>query len=465
MDSIRIAHFKKIKEIQNILKNQDAHCVLKRNWMSNTLRNGSYKKGKCEIDLLSFHQVIELNPDEQWIFVEPRITFEKLCQFTLKYKLLPPVVPEFKSITLGGAIMGTALESSSHKWGQVNDNALEYELLLGNGELVTASPSENTDLFFSIPGSYGTLALLTAVKLRLIPSKKYVKIHLNKWDKLSDTVYHLTQPTDSDFLEGIIYSAHESFQLNGYLTDHQPASLCKLNHGWSPWYIQLIQNSKSKEIDLSIEDYLFRFDRGAFWMGRYIHSFWKMVQLICHFGIPKIEKRSLYPHFLFRFLFGWAFSSKKLYKIWHRVPNAVTETLFFIHDFYTPFEKASDALHNLIQQTQIFPVWLCPVKGTMQPQILSPHYGKKNFLNIGLYGIPESSFSIPKLTSQLELDILKFGGKKMLYSFSYYSREIFSEIYQMDRYEQLRKKYHAEKRFPDLFTKVTEKPKIDLLRD
>ena len=46
--------------------------------------------------------------------VEPRITMEELVRKMMPYGLTIPVVPEFKSITVGGAIMGMGGESASH---------------------------------------------------------------------------------------------------------------------------------------------------------------------------------------------------------------------------------------------------------------------------------------------------------------------------------------------------------------
>lgn len=38
--------------------------------------------------------------------MEPQVSMEALCEITLEYGLLPKVVPEFRKITVGGAING-----------------------------------------------------------------------------------------------------------------------------------------------------------------------------------------------------------------------------------------------------------------------------------------------------------------------------------------------------------------------
>ena len=44
---------------------------------------------------------------------QAKVTMEQLVQSTLPHGVIPAVVPELKAITVAGAIVGAALESSS----------------------------------------------------------------------------------------------------------------------------------------------------------------------------------------------------------------------------------------------------------------------------------------------------------------------------------------------------------------
>lgn len=448
-------HQQKVKKLQELLRRNENICSLKKSAPSNTLRNGEYKKESARLDLSSFTEILEWNVEEKWIVVEPKITFKKLCHFTLKQGLIPPVVPEFSSITVGGAIMGAALESSSHRNGQVNDACLEYECLLGNGERITLSPTENSELFYGCTGSYGTLAILTAIKMRLVLSKKWVKLQFHCFSDLKHATDMLTTPRTDDFIEGIVFSPAHARVITANMTDSpEESKVFRHNRYWSPWYAQHVLKTQRPEEYMTLEEYLFRFDRGCFWIGRCVHSWRVMTRLLFHLGIPKIKNHSFDPSVWFRLMFGWAFSSSGLYRLWHRVPNQISENLFFIHDFYAPFPQAYEVLRSFMEQTEIFPIWLCPIKGTSTPQFLSPHYGGCDFLNIGLYGIPSRSCSVPELSQRLEKEIVAFGGRKMLYSFTYYDRDTFSKIYSKVHYDYLRQKYSAEGAFPPLYDKI-----------
>jgi hypothetical protein len=96
---------------------------------------------------------------------EPMVQMKALVDATLKHGMLPRVLPEFKHITVGGAIMGAALESSSHMHGDFLDGCRAVELLLGNGSVIWCSRTEHADLFAALSGSYGTLALLLSAKI------------------------------------------------------------------------------------------------------------------------------------------------------------------------------------------------------------------------------------------------------------------------------------------------------------
>ncbi|MCH9626948.1 MAG: hypothetical protein S4CHLAM2_05800 [Chlamydiales bacterium] len=440
-------HDSRVKSLQNELNNREGELCFSAGRASNCLR----KRSKKGLDLSAFAHILDIQSD--WAFVEPRVTFQQLCKETLKKGLIPPVVPEFSSITVGGAVMGAALESSSHRFGQVSDICLEYEVVLGNGECIRASADENSALFYGLSGSYGTLGVLTAIKIRLIPAQKYVCLTYQPLP-VKELLTLLTSEHKEDFVEGIAFNHGKGIAITGNMSSHPKGPFFRQNRSWSPWYIQHLKQNHPVQETMYTQEYLFRLDRGAFWMGRYVLSIPTMLRLLMHIGIPKIHLRSLHPSLLFRLFFGWALSSKRLYGIWHRVPQEVSENLFFVHDFYTPAPKVEDVFAHFAQETQIFPIWLCPIKGTKTPQILAPHYGKEKFVNMGLYGIPQSPLSVPALTAELEKEIALYGGRKMLYSYTYYDRKTFDSIYDETAYSALRDTFFATKAFPHIHNKV-----------
>ena len=76
---------------------------------------------KRRIDVRDFNHVLKVDAEPLVADVEGMTTYEDLVDATLKYHLLPTVVPQLKTITLGGAVSGLGIESSSFKYGLVHE--------------------------------------------------------------------------------------------------------------------------------------------------------------------------------------------------------------------------------------------------------------------------------------------------------------------------------------------------------
>src|SRR5690625_5130682 len=103
-------------------------------------------------------------------------TYQDLVATTLPYGLSPLVVPQLKTITLGGAVTGLGIESASFRNGLPHESVLEMDILTGAGELLTASRERHADLFRVFPNSYGTLGYSTRLRIELESVKPFVAL-------------------------------------------------------------------------------------------------------------------------------------------------------------------------------------------------------------------------------------------------------------------------------------------------
>ena len=92
------------------------------------------------LDTSGLTGVISVDPDARTADVAGMCTYEDLVAATLPYGLSPLVVPQLKTITLGGAVTGLGIESASFRNGLPHESVLEMDILTGTGEVVTASP-------------------------------------------------------------------------------------------------------------------------------------------------------------------------------------------------------------------------------------------------------------------------------------------------------------------------------------
>ena len=98
--------------------------------------------------------MIAVNPIERTLEVEGLTTFEQIVDATLPYGLVPPVTPELKHITIGGAICGIGIESTCFRHGFVHDSLIEADVLIGEGEVVLCNAvNAHADLFAALPNS------------------------------------------------------------------------------------------------------------------------------------------------------------------------------------------------------------------------------------------------------------------------------------------------------------------------
>ena len=69
---------------------------------------------------------------------------------------------------------------------------------MADGSVVTCSESNNSDLFYAIPWSYGTLGFLTAVDIMIIPFKPYIKMVYEPTYSLEETIKVFERETNDN---------------------------------------------------------------------------------------------------------------------------------------------------------------------------------------------------------------------------------------------------------------------------
>ena len=137
-------------------------------------RDGAQTAG---LDVSGLDGVIAIDTEAQTADVQGMCTYEDLVAETLPHGLMPYVVPQLKTITLGGAVTGLGIESTSFRHGLPHESVLEMDILTGSGEIVTATPDgEHSDLFDAFPNSYGSLGYATRLKIKLEKVPAYVNL-------------------------------------------------------------------------------------------------------------------------------------------------------------------------------------------------------------------------------------------------------------------------------------------------
>ncbi len=468
MDQIKKEHDRDIAHLQRLVREQkEPICLAKSALHSNTTRSSSYKKSGFKLPVDSLNRILSIDTQNKSCIAEPRVSMKELAAATIKKGLVPKVVPEFKGITVGGAVMGCGGESSSHRVGLFHNTARSFDILLGSGEVVRATSSEHRDLFYGVVGSYGSLGCLVRCEIELEEAKPFVAVQMHKYSsgkeaiKKIDALMH--QDVPPEFLEGVIFSKDLAVVLEGNKSDTQKGYLLKEGIT-APWYYQFI---KEKEVAFSmpLEEYLFRYDRGAFWMGSYVFSLPILKKLFCE-GIFKLQTPKPFtererlafaklkdPGAILRALSFPVAASQPLYSLLHKCEDWV-EDRFIVQDFTLPRATCPAFLDAVEEVCPIYPLWLCPVRAEDGPSLFAPHNLGTSSINIGVYGIPRTIHPLKECLKNLETRLHELSGRKWLYTNSQYTPEEFWSIYSKDEYQALRKKYHAENVWLSIESKV-----------
>ena len=191
----------KIKLIANsIIKNEK---LITTNRKGHNYRDLKFKKKQTRIETGNLNNILSIGDD--FIDCESAVTLGKINRITIQKKRIIPSLPEGDNFTVGGCLAGLGLGSSSYVHGFFNDNVIDFDVILGNGDIVkNISQTKNSDLFYGIGGTYGTMGIITRVKIKIIPCEKYVKInyyHYNSFEKFYANFKKKIDAKKDDFIE------------------------------------------------------------------------------------------------------------------------------------------------------------------------------------------------------------------------------------------------------------------------
>jgi hypothetical protein len=423
---------------------------------TNSTRQTTFQRDKI-VDTSGLTHVLNVCTKTKTALVEPNVPMDALVDATMECGLLPPVVMEFPGITAGGGFVGTAGESSSFKHGFFDRTINWIEMVLASGEVVGASKKEKGDLFHGAAGSFGTLGVLTLMEIQLIDAKPYVALRYHPISSPAESVaktQEVTKDPKNDYVDGILFSPTNGAIITGRLTSTLPPGIKpqKFSRRFDPWFYLHAQHmvSSTTRLDIvPIRDYLFRYDRGAFWTGRYAFSY---------FLTPfNWITRALLDHFM---------HTRVMYHALHASGHMKQ---YIIQDLALPVAHAEEFINWVNTKFGFFPIWLCPLRQDWEASMGHPsaltqrdsEKGSSALLNVGVWGPgPTAPAAFTKINRELEAKLKELGGIKWLYAQAFYTEEEFWDIYDRQSYDALRDKYHAAD-LPTVYDKVKVVEEVD----
>ncbi len=406
------------------------------------------------LDVSGLDGVIAIDPAARTADVQGMCTYEHLVDATLPHGLMPLVVPQLRTITLGGAVTGLGIESTSFRSGLPHESVLEMDVFTGAGEVVTCRPGpdgEHGDLFDTFPNSYGSLGYATRLRIALEPVPAYVALRHVRFDDpglLAKSIATIVETRSHegvrvDGLDGVAFAPGEYYLTLATWTD-EPGRTS--DYAGQQVYFRSIQQ---RETDLlTIYDYLWRWDTDWFWCSGAFGAQHPVVRRLW----PRRWRRSDVYHRLLGLDRRFSIADR----LDRRAGRPLRERV--IQDVEVPVDRLPDFLDWFDDAVGMRPVWLCPLVAERAWPTYPLEPGA-TYVNVGFWGTVHVGPEAPEgpRNRAIEAKVHELGGHKSLYSEAFYDRETFDQLYDGENLAVVKGRYDPQDRLTSLYDKAVKR--------
>lgn len=138
---------------------------------------------------LKLNHILHFDESTGVIEVESGITLDSILDFIVPQGWFLPVTPGTKYITVGGAVASDVHGKNHHVEGCFSKHVLEMDVMNAEGNIITCSPTLQSDLFQATAGGMGLTGIITRVKFQLKKIETaYIKQKMIKAKNLDEII-------------------------------------------------------------------------------------------------------------------------------------------------------------------------------------------------------------------------------------------------------------------------------------
>lgn len=412
------------------------------------------------LDVSGLGGVISVDPGARTADVQGMCTYEDLVDATLPHGLIPLVVPQLRTITLGGAVTGLGIESTSFRNGLPHESVLELDVFTGAGEVVTATAdNDHADLFRAFPNSYGSLGYATRLRIELEAVPAYVALRhvtFRETTALQDAITAICESgawegEQVDGLDGTSFEpGHHVLTLARWTDEPGPTS----DYTGQDVYWRSVAERRTDR--LTLHDYLWRWDTDWFWCSRAFGAQHPVVRRLW----PRRWRRSDAYHRLV----GLDERFRLVERLDARAGRPQRERV--VQDVEVPVERLGEFLDWFDEAVGMRPVWLCPLRlrpsatpDGDRPWPTYPLEAGRTYVNAGFWGAVPVGPQAPQgpLNRAIEERVAGLEGHKSLYSEAFYDRETFDALYDGPHLAAVKNRHDPDDRLTSLYDKVVRR--------
>jgi delta24-sterol reductase len=400
----------------------------------------AYKRDRHPVSVDHLDQILAIDREAGTATVEGQVTLGQLCRETFRLGLLPLVVPEFESFTVAGLVNGLGIETSSHRHGVFPATLDSLEVVLGNGEVVEADRKRHSELFQYLPGSYGTLGVVTRATLRLQQAKPFVRSCYHHFSSRRDYVAAFGDAlAGHEFVEGFVFGPASYVLVTGDYSEKVALDVFSAMEPGNPWYYQHAASMAGGEDLVPSYEYLFRHERSLLWITGVVAD-------LKIFSDTRWGRRYLDRE-----------AKRQVGRTGFRgnLPTEIIERCIVSQDMGIRLSRLEEGIEWVQKNLALHPLWNCAAG----PGSLDLPFARAKplrddpemLVDIGIYGEP-------KVRDYRHWDAMRalqnLVDNPSFWGICYLTEEELRGLYDFTGLERIQEQYHARDAFVPLQTKI-----------
>ncbi len=150
------------------------------------------------LDMKSLGRILEVDAAAKTITVEPGAIWRDVVARAYHHGLMPPVLTNNLSVTVGGTLSIAGIGVASFRYGAQADNVESLEVATVDGAVHRCSRKEKSDLFWGVLSGLGQIAVILQATLRLRAVKSMTRTYYLLYDGVRRFMEDARKAMDAD---------------------------------------------------------------------------------------------------------------------------------------------------------------------------------------------------------------------------------------------------------------------------
>ena len=146
------------------------------------------------VSTTKFQRFIEFDETKGLLTVECGVVLAEILKYFIPKGWFLQVTPGTKFVTVGGAIASDVHGKNHHKVGSFSQHITSLDILLSTGDIVSCSPRQNEELFWSTCGGMGLTGVIVRASIQLLKIETaYIQQKTIRADNLENIMQIFTE--------------------------------------------------------------------------------------------------------------------------------------------------------------------------------------------------------------------------------------------------------------------------------